>query len=55
MKVENSKVVRWVAKLIGGASKKQERAARPIELSKQQLHQVSGGSGESAGTPYKGW
>lgn len=57
MKVGQKSIIRWVAKLVAkeprGAEHKTGNELRV--LSTDQLRQVSGGAGGSAGSPNKGW
>lgn len=57
MKVGQKSIVRWVAKLLVKESgRAQRKSSGELQtLSADQLRQVSGGVGESNGTPTKGW
>lgn len=57
MKVGQKSIIRWVAKLVAKEPSSAERKAgnELRVLSADQLRQVSGGTGGSAGTPTKGW
>jgi phosphohistidine phosphatase SixA len=51
----NSSIVRWVARLVGGAPRRARESAGALQsLDADQLRQVSGGNGTTQ-APNKGW
>jgi hypothetical protein len=57
MKVGQKTIVRWIAKRVAGRSQQGTKVlpSTGFELNTRQLREVSGGSGNSTGSPNRTW